>query len=93
MSNLPHGCNVLRQGNRQSFNLKVALEEVKPCDNVAGDSGGEFSSGDNSSLEHGSVYSHGSNGVHSNAKKRKLHVRCYTAMLSAKYSSSIGQTT
>lgn len=63
MSDLLHGYNVLRQGNRQSFNLKVALFDVEPYGNAGRQDGVDFNSRHNCSLEHGSVDSHGSNGV------------------------------
>lgn len=76
VSDLLGGYNVLRQGNRQSSNLKVALVDVKPCKNLSRHDCVELKSGHNSSLEHGRVYTHGSIGVQSNTGKIELQVRC-----------------
>lgn len=93
VSDLLRGCHVLWQGNRQCFDLKVALVDVKPCRNLSRHDGVEFKSGHNSSLEHGSVNSNGSKGVQRNAGQIELHVRCYIIVFIARYFASECQKT
>lgn len=82
VSDLLHFCNRLRQGNGQSLDLKFTTVDVELCGNVSGRDGFDFKSGHNCTLEHFSVYSHGSNCAQSNAGKIELHVSTLHVILS-----------